>query len=69
MSDSSTSSGGARGPSKTLYASALHQARTSGDEQEMRELAARARSEGADDPEIQAALRELEAELAKSGNR
>lgn len=73
MSDSGSSSGGgygeSRGPSKSLYASALHQARTSGDEQQMRELVARARSEGGDDPEIQSALRELEAELAKSGNR
>jgi hypothetical protein len=69
MSDDSTSSGGAYRPGIALYAVALQQARTSGNEQQMRELAARARAEGSDDPEIQAALRELEAEIAKSGNR
>ena len=56
-----------RWPPIYLYAAAMQQARTSGDRKKMQELVDRARSEGSNDPEIQSALRDLEAELGKGG--
>lgn len=50
---------------RPLYASALQQARASGEVQQMRELAERARSEASSDPEIQSALADLESEIAR----
>ena len=66
MSDQSSSSQDAnRWPPIFLYAAAMQQARQSGDVGKMRELAERARQDGSDDPEIPAALRDLEAELGR----
>lgn len=58
--------GGGNEP-RPLYAEAMQQARASGDVAQMRQLAARARTEGAGNPEIQAALADLDAEIARSG--
>ena len=60
-------SGGRWGGGTTLYAVAIQQARASGDVQQMRDVAQRAEREGANDPEIQSALRDLRAELDRSG--
>ena len=59
--------GGAGGESRVLYGPAIQQARASGDVQRMREVAQRAEREGANDPEIQSALRDLRAELDRKG--
>ena len=64
----SRESGQGGGPVTALYGVALHQARQSGDLARMRQLAQQARSEGSDDPDIQAALRDVEAEIDKAGN-
>lgn len=48
---------------RPLYASALNEARASGDVEQMRQLAEQARTEGGDDPEIQSALSAVQAEL------
>lgn len=48
-----------------MYATALQQARASGDVQEMEAAAQRGESEGAGDPEVQKALAELRAEIAR----
>ena len=58
--------GGGNEP-RPLSAEALQQARASGDVTQMRQLAQRARSEGAGNPEVQTALAEMEAEIARSG--
>jgi hypothetical protein len=50
-----------------LYAVAMQQAKQSGDLTRMRRLAEQARTEGSNDPEIQSALKELEAEIARAG--
>lgn len=55
--------GGSGNHPRPLYASALNEARASGDVEQMRQLAERARTEGADDPEIQSALSAVQAEL------
>lgn len=62
----SRESGQGGGPVTALYGVALHQARQSGDLARMRQLAQQA--EGSDDPEIQAALRDVQAEIDKAGN-
>jgi Domain of unknown function (DUF1843) len=67
MSDQSNAGSDNRWPPIVLYAAAMQQARQSGDRQKMQELAERARREGSNDPEIQSALRELEAELGGTG--
>jgi hypothetical protein len=51
-----------------LYAVALQQAKQSGDLTQMRRLAEQARSEGSNDPEIQSALKDLQAEIDRAGN-
>lgn len=56
-------SGGSGNYPRPLYAAALNEARASGDQEQMRQLAERARTEGADDPEIQSALSAVQAEL------
>lgn len=58
--------GGDPGP-RPLYAAAIQEARASGDVQQMRQVRERARTEGADDPEIQSALRELDTEIERQG--
>lgn len=68
MSDQSNSGSEERWPPVMLYAGAMQQARKSGDRQKMQELADRARREGSNDPEIQSALRDLEAELGGGGS-
>lgn len=60
--------GGGRNEPRPLYAEAMQQARASGDVAQMRQLAQRARTEGAGDPEIQAALAQLEAEISGTGS-
>ena len=50
---------------RPLYAAAIQEARASGDRAAMQSVADRARSEGGDDPEIQKALSELQAELGR----
>jgi hypothetical protein len=55
------------GVSRTLYGGPIHEAIRSGDVEAMRALSQRARTEGTDDPEIQAAVAELERELARLG--
>jgi ribosomal 50S subunit-associated protein YjgA (DUF615 family) len=68
MSDDSGSTGGTwRWPHYPMYATALQQARASGDVEQMREAVERARQEPSDDPEVQTALRDVEAELARLG--
>lgn len=69
MSDekSGSSDSGYGGPIIVLYAVSLHHARESGDVTRMRRLAEQARTEGSNDPEIQSALKELEAEIARAG--
>ena len=52
---------------RPLYAVVIQEARASGDVHRMRDVASRARSEGSDDPEIQSALRDLEAEINRAG--
>ncbi|HST59431.1 MAG TPA: DUF1843 domain-containing protein [Longimicrobium sp.] len=52
-----------RPPIRPLYATAIQEARASGDQQAMQEVLDRAEREGATDPEIQKALAELRAEL------
>ena len=49
----------------TLYAGPIHEATRSGDLQQMLDIQSRARSEGANDPKIQAALGELEKEIQR----
>jgi hypothetical protein len=68
MSDekSGSSDSGYGGPIIVLYAVALQQAKQSGDVARMRKLAEQARTEGSNDPEIQSALKELEAEIARA---
>jgi hypothetical protein len=48
-----------------MYAVALQEARASGDVEAMETMAKRAESEGAGDPEVQKALADLRAELAR----
>jgi hypothetical protein len=60
--------GGSGNYPRPLYAEALNAARASGDVEQMRQLAERARTEGADDPEIQSALSAVQAEIDKAGN-
>lgn len=50
---------------RPLYASAIQEARSSGDLSAMQAMAERAEREGADDPEIQSALSELRAEIKR----
>jgi hypothetical protein len=57
--------GGYGNEPRPLYAEAMQQARASGDLAQMNELAQRARAEGAGSPEIQSALTELDAEIAR----
>jgi hypothetical protein len=61
------SGGGYGNEPRPLYAEAMQQARASGDVQQMRDLAQRARTEGGSDPAIQSALADLEAEIGRSG--
>ena len=60
--------GGYGNEPRPLYAEAMQQARASGDLAQMNELAQRARTEGAGNPEIQSALAELDAEIARRRN-
>lgn len=62
MSDENARKGGSR----VLYGPALQHARQTGDVAEMRRLAQQA--QGSDDPEVKAALRDVQAELDKAGN-
>lgn len=60
--------GGGGNYPRPLYAAALNEARASGDVEQMRQLAERARTEGGDDPEIQSALSAVQAEIDRAGN-
>lgn len=57
--------GGDGGTIRTLYGPAIQQARASGDLQQMRDVARRAETEGASDPQVQSALGDLRAEISR----